>query len=253
MDRTDGRRRADRPRRAARRTAAVAVAVAAAAVLAAGCGTVASVEKAARTVTGNVGTIGSFTHSLQASQDTPFSVTYQTSGSQHATVSYAVRPPSDLSFTASTTAGGSGSPTTHLIANATGQYSCEQEGGGTPTCEKLPASQASAEEAITSLYSAGHWVTFLEGLSVAAGLSGHSVHTTTMTVNGFALRCLEIAGTGGSSGSQTSTICLTAQGILGYVDVAGADASFSITQYSADPDPSLFELPAGATVVTLPT
>jgi hypothetical protein len=48
----------------------------------------------------------------------------------------------------------------------------------------------------------------------------------------------------------TSTICTTAQGILGYVKVASDSTSFEITAFSSSPPASLFELPPGATVTT---
>jgi len=51
----------------------------------------------------------------------------------------------------------------------------------------------------------------------------------------------------------TSTICSTAQGILGYVKVASDSTSFQITNYSPSPSASLFQVPAGATVTTATT
>ena len=51
----------------------------------------------------------------------------------------------------------------------------------------------------------------------------------------------------------TSTICSTAQGILGYVNVASDSVSFEIQKYSTSPQSSLFALPPGATITTIPT
>ena len=73
-----------------------------------------------------------------------------------------------------------------------------------------------------------------------------------MTVNGFAMRCVDFQASGIPG---TSTICTTEQGILGYVKVASDATSFEITNYSPSPTATLFELPAGATVtpVTAPS
>jgi hypothetical protein len=46
---------------------------------------------------------------------------------------------------------------------------------------------------------------------------------------------------------------VTSEGILGYVSVSAKSADFEIKSYSASPPASLFALPAGATVTTLPT
>jgi len=71
-----------------------------------------------------------------------------------------------------------------------------------------------------------------------------------MTVNGFTMSCVDFIASGVAG---TSTICTTAQGILGYVKVASDTTSFEITSYSTSPPASLFELPPGATVTTVPT
>ena len=84
---------------------------------------------------------------------------------------------------------------------------------------------------------------------MVAGLAGDKVSSSTMTVNGFAMQCVDLVA-GGVAG--TSTICSTAQGVLGYVKVASNPTSFEIQSYSTTPSPSLFELPAGATVTTSP-
>jgi hypothetical protein len=71
-------------------------------------------------------------------------------------------------------------------------------------------------------------------------------------VNGFPVQCVDFVAPGIAG---TSTICTTAQGILGYVKVAGDATSFEIKSYSSSPATSLFEPPAGATItaVTTPT
>ena len=89
---------------------------------------------------------------------------------------------------------------------------------------------------------------FLKGLSVVAGLAGDKVTTSSKTVNGFAMSCVDLVATGQPG---TSTICTTAQNILGYVSTAGSSTSFEITHYSTSPASSMFQLPPGATVTTV--
>ena len=73
--------------------------------------------------------------------------------------------------------------------------------------------------------------------------------SSTKTVNGFAMQCVDFVASGVAG---TSTICTTAQGILGYVNVASDSTSFEIKSYSASPPGSLFQLPPGATITTSP-
>ena len=85
-----------------------------------------------------------------------------------------------------------------------------------------------------------------------AGAAGDKVSTSTMSLNGFSMSCIDLE-TPGTSGK--STICTTSQGVLGYVEVVGTSTAFEITSYSSSPAASLFQLPAGAkiTTVTAPT
>ena len=71
-----------------------------------------------------------------------------------------------------------------------------------------------------------------------------------MSLNGFAMSCVDLVVRGVAG---TSTVCTIAQGILGYVKVAADSTSFEITNYSPSPAASLFQLPPGATVTTTPT
>jgi hypothetical protein len=91
---------------------------------------------------------------------------------------------------------------------------------------------------------------FLRDFALAAGFAGDSVTTSSMTVNGFSMQCVDFRAPGVQG---TSTICTTAQGILGYVKVAPNPASFEITAYSTSPPASLFRLPPGAKITTLKT
>jgi hypothetical protein len=114
----------------------------------------------------------------------------------------------------------------------------------------LGTADAATENQIFNIYTPAHWVGFLRDFSLVAGLAGDKVTSSTMTVNGFSLNCVDFNAPGVAG---TSTICSTAQGILGYVKVASDSTSFEIQSFSTSPPASLFELPPGATVTTVTT
>jgi hypothetical protein len=214
----------------------------------ASCSVVNRVKKAEHSVSTDKATIDSFSSKLQSGAATTFEATYTTTGASPATVIYAVQPPTDLAFQDTPTGGGT---SVHIIANSSGEYSCSPGASGSPaSCQKLGTAGSTAENQIFDIYTPAHWVSFLKGLSVVAGLAGDKVSSSTMTVNGFPMQCVDLVA-GGVAG--TSTICSTAQGILGYVKVASNPTSFQIQSYSTTPSPSLFELPPGATVTTSPS
>ena len=218
--------------------------------LATGCSVVNKVKQAVHTVEGNKATIDSFTQHLQASAAMPFEATYATSGSAPATVVYAVNPPSGglAMHETPTAANASG---VQLIVNPSGDYACNQSGsGGAWSCQKLGKADAATENQIFDIYTPSHWISFLKGVSLVAGLAGDKVTSSTMSLNGFDMNCVDLVARGVPG---TSTICTTSQGILGYVEVASDSTSFQITNFSSSPEPSLFQLPPGATVTTSTT
>jgi hypothetical protein len=219
-------------------------------VLATGCSVVAKVKQTVHTVEGNKATIESFSQSLQSTKASPFQATYTTTGASPATVVYAVDPSSGgLAFHATQT--GANASTTQLIVNSSGEYACNQSGSGSAwSCQKLGQADASAQNKIFDIYTPSHWISFLQGVALVAGFAGDNVTTSTMSLNGFDMHCVNLV-TQGVAG--TSTICSTAQGILGYVKVASDSTSFQITDYSSSPSASLFQLPPGATVTTQTT
>jgi hypothetical protein len=230
-----------------------------------GCSAISKVKTVAHDVTQNKKTMDSFTTKIQSGEAQPFEATYVTTGANPTTVVYAVQPPKGLSFTntpTSTSSAGSAAadnaPSIDLIVNSSGEYSCTppdtsgSAGKGTWSCQMLSPGDADEQNAIFDFYTPAHWINFLKGFSLAAGFAGDKVTSSTMTVNGFAMSCVDFT-TPGEAGE--STICTTAQGILGYVKVAGDPTSFEIKSYTSSPAASLFELPPGATVtqVTLPS
>ena len=117
---------------------------------------------------------------------------------------------------------GSGDTTpVHIVVNSSGEFACSQpsvtgSASGTQwTCQKLGTADAATENKIFDFYTPAHWVGFLKDFSLAAGLAGDKVSSSTMTVNGFAMNCVDLVAPGVAG---TSTICTTAQGILGYVE-----------------------------------
>jgi hypothetical protein len=217
------------------------------ALVVANCGLVNKVKTVVHNVEGNKATIDSFTKDLQSTQTMAFEATYTTTGSSPATIVYAVDPASHgLAFHQSAT--GSGSSNTQLIVNSAGEYACSQSSAGAQwSCDKLGSTDAALQNRVFDIYTPSHWVAFLKGASLVAGLAGDKVSSSTMSVNGFDMQCVDLVAPGVPG---TSTICTTSQGILGYVKVASDSTSFQITNYSGSPSPSLFQLPPGATVTT---
>jgi hypothetical protein len=218
------------------------------------CSAINKVKAAVHDIRGNKATIDAFNTKLQSGAATTFEATYVTTGSAPATIIYAVQPPKGVAFT-DTPSGGSGDTSpVHLVVNASGEFACSQSSSGGAaapwTCDKLGTASAAAQNQIFDFYTPTHWITFLRGFSLAAGIAGDKVTSSTMTVNGFPLNCVDFVAKGVPG---TSTICSTAQGILGYVKVADDSTSFEIKAFSTAPPASLFQLPPGATITTTPS
>jgi hypothetical protein len=218
--------------------------------LAASCSAVSRIRQTVHTVEGNKATIDSFNQNLQSTTTAPFEATYMTTGSSPATIVYAVDPSSGgLAFHETQT--GSTASNVQIIVNSSGEYLCNQSGtAGAWSCQKLSKADAATQNKIFDIYTPSHWINFLKGVSLVAGLAGNKVTTSTKSLNGFDMQCVDLVAKGVSG---TSTICSTSQGILGYVSVASDSTSFEITDYSSSPSASLFQLPPGATVTTLTT
>lgn len=226
----------------ATRLAAVAGLLALAAAGSAGCSVVSKINHIRHTVDNNRATIKAFTTDLRNAKAEPFQVTYVTTGSASSTITYAVRPPSDLAFTE--TAGSQGS-SSRLVANSSGEYSCSQASPSSGwTCQKLGRASAVAQNELFSIYTPAHWAAFLDALSIGAGLAGDKVTTSSRNVNGFTLKCVDLY----AKREGTSSICTTSQGILGYVKVAAQTTTFEIKSYTASPPASTFRLPPGSTI-----
>jgi hypothetical protein len=215
----------------------------------AGCSAVKAAKTVAHDVRGNKATIDAFTTKVKSGEATTFEATYITTGSSPATVVYAVQPPKGLAFKETATAGSADRPNVDLVVDSAGEYACSPPSGAGArwSCRGLAPADAATENKILDFYTPSHWITFLRDFSLAAGFAGDTVTSSTMTVNGFAMSCVDFQASGIAG---TSTICTTAQGILGYVKVADDATSFEIRSYSASPPASLFALPPDAKVTT---
>ncbi len=234
-------------------TAALLTVLMLAAVALTGCGVVNDVRKVVHTVDTDRATIDAFTEKLKASKISSFEATYVTMGASHATVIYAVEPPRELAFKSSAPTS-SGIGAVDIVANSSGEYACSDEvssgSSGGPTCDKLAPLAAADENKIFSFYTSEHWIAFLRGFSLVAGLAGDSIGSSRLTVNGFPMQCVDFRAKGAPG---ISKICTTADGILGYVKVASSSTSFEIKSFTTSPPTSTFALPAGAKITAIRT
>jgi hypothetical protein len=210
-----------------------------------GCTVVAAVHKAVNAVEGNKRIIDDFSSGLQSGAPSTFEATYSTTTGAPATVVYAVEPPKDVALT-ETQPGNSSN--VDFIVNSTGEYLCTQGGGGSWSCQEGTGAAANEQQAIVDLYTPSHWVKFLDTFSLAAGFAGDKITTSSMSINGFQMSCVDFVASGVAG---KSTICSTAQHLLGYVQFASSSTSFEITRYSTSPSSSLFTVPVGATITTV--
>ena len=85
-----------------------------------------------------------------------------------------------------------------------------------------------------------------EASAIARALGIH-VSTSSGNYGGQSATCVTVTRRG-----QGAKYCVTAQGILAY-ESTGKSNYFELTKYSSHPPPSLFQLPPGATTVTIPS
>jgi hypothetical protein len=82
--------------------------------------------------------------------------------------------------------------------------------------------------------------------SAAAHAAGYNVAISSGSYGGQSTTCANITGTG-----SPVKYCVTKQGLLAYASSSGG--TFSLSSYSGSPPASDFSLPAGATVITIPS
>ena len=132
--------------------------------------------------------------------------------------------------------GNSGSTTTSTTTKA-GGLECLTESGTGPLA------------GLVNLFSPALLVNVLneDKVSAEAHALGIKVTTSTEKFAGQSATCLTATVRG-----QTGKYCVTNQGLLAYVGGTGG-STFKMTKYSSNPSPSLFQLPASATTVTIPS
>jgi hypothetical protein len=84
-----------------------------------------------------------------------------------------------------------------------------------------------------------------EGL--VSRLLGIKVSSSSATFAGQPSTCVTVTVHG-----KSGKYCVTHQGLLSYSGISSSQY-FALTKYSSSPSSSLFQLPAGATTVTLPS
>jgi hypothetical protein len=230
-----------------RRTLLVSLVVVAGVLGLTGCSKVINAIKTAHNVLHEGAAISALSNKLKTADTKTYEVTYVTTGANPVTTEYAASPPHDFAF--DTTLAGK---VLDVVSSSTGEYACSKSAGTTGlwSCLKLGSADVATYKAMYALYSGAYWIDFLKLYSAAAALQGITIHSTTMSVNGFALSCVVI--TGSKTNPTNSKWCVTSQGILGYVSVSAKSADFEIKSYSASPAASLFQAPAGATITTIP-
>lgn len=192
------------------------------------------------------GGLASITSKLQASANTSYDATYTVSGGANATksIELASSPPDKVVFII-TDANGT---KTELISAGQLSDSCTQS-GATWNCVQYPQATFASLATALQIYRGGYWTQVLTRMQAAAAASGVTVTPSTMSAAGQQLAC--VTYTGGSVGAG-GEVCVTSDGVLGYVHSATSNVTFQLSSYSTSPSPSVFGLPAGATITTVP-
>jgi hypothetical protein len=175
------------------------------------------------------------TNKVNQAKKLTFEAVYKSVGlGNSASVTLAQSPPKSLF----STSGGV------VVDTGTKTYYCSS-GGGTDEC--LSASGTNPFLGIEQLFSPtaalAAFSTAKEGL-VSRAL-GIKLSESTASIAGQASTCVTVSVKG-----KASKYCVTKQGVLAYSGSGGQ--YFELTKFVKSPPASLFQLPAGATTVTLP-
>jgi hypothetical protein len=240
-----------------RRTAGILVACLAVSSLGlTGCGVIKAVKHVVDKVETDKHVVDDFTTKINTG-NAPYYATYATTGSSPATIHIGATPPDSFAFTSSAS---SGNANTDIVQNSSGTYACSQQSSSgsaskTWSCTKLPVSEATTYKDIYQLYTGAYWSKWLGDLALGAAFAGSSVSSTTKSIPGFPnMQCIVVSAVkgSGSNASNTGTFCVTSQGYLGLVQLPST-AVFEIKHFDSSPPASLFQLPPGAKVTTIPT
>ena len=186
--------------------------------------------------------LDSLVNGVSKSSDETFSATYltaQASTGKSQTVTFAQSPPKSAVIT----------PSGSFYIDATSITEC-QGSGSSATCTTLPPKMSSLVSGLTRLFNPETIGSDLKGLKaqVAAHSAGYVIRTSSATYGGMASNCVTAKGI---SEPTPVTYCgSTSNGVLTYVNAGGY--TVTLTSYSANPPPSTFAPPAGATIQTVP-
>lgn len=209
------------------------------------------ISTAVHDISGGNAALNAWEKQVKSGEGQKYSVTYETTGKGGGTITFASDPPHDFAYTSGASDGNSA---TDFVEIGSTSYDCTQPSGGKWGCEKLSGALGSASEAgLFDLYTGAYWLTFLKYYEAAAALEGVTIKNTTMNVNSFPLSCVVIDNSKDENNGGTFCV-VTATGVLGYIHNNSSPTSdFEIKTYTSSPASSLFQVPAGATVSTVPT
>jgi hypothetical protein len=144
--------------------------------------------------------------------------------------------------------GNSGNSGSGNSGNSGAATTTTTKASGSGSLQCLNQKGSSALGATANLFSAGSVLSVFSEAeqSAVARVLGIKLSSTSASYAGQPSTCITVARKG-----QTGKYCVTKQGLLSY---SGSGKSyFKMVKYSAHPASSLFNLPAGASTVTIPT
>ena len=223
-------------------SAAIAIALAGGALAACGSSTPEGSASSSTTTPGDGADSGadsgSFSSRLTGDSGKTFKVVYEmSSGGTTQQVTFAQSPPKSAVITKDAS----------VISDGTKTISCSGTGSEV-TCIDLGSGISSPVAAITSLFDAKVVRSMIKGFEAqsVAKAAGVTIEESTKEIAGGTSSCVTVT----TKGSKAGTWCVTAQGLVSYVQTP--DSSLTLVSYTTDVPASVFETPAGATVMTIP-
>jgi len=206
--------------------------------------TVVSASASASAGGGEAGQLRSLRSAVQSAKNATFKVTYTTTGGSAGsspTVTLEQKPPKSLF-----SSGGS-----VVINNGTATYYCSGS-SGQQTCITSTGTAPNPLASALQIYSGVATVALFQQWEsqLSAKLAGLSVTFSDQTFAGQASKCVNWAYQG-----QSAKYCVTNSGILAFAGGARTSGagSFELSEYSTNVPDGDFNLPAGATVETIPS
>jgi hypothetical protein len=179
--------------------------------------------------------IQALTSSVQGSEKSTFKAVYTVvNGANTETITVEQAPPKS----ALSTKGGA------FIDTGTASYYCSDSAPA--TC--LNAGTTNPLAALTQLFSPKTEEAELKAIQAeaSADASGYHISFTSETFGGVGTTCANVTGT-----TTPVKYCVTKEGVLAYG--SSASSTLTLTSYSTSVPASDFALPAGATIMTLPS